>query len=71
MQESVDKSMTESERQGLSLTVMKTFYMFVWKRKEASNCHVMGNREVINQVEQFSQFGIILTSDGSCDKEIK
>ena len=63
----MDKTVTESEKLGLSLSVKKTYCMVISKKKETPKCQLIVNGKVIKQVKQFSYLGSILTSDGRCD----
>ena len=62
---------SESNRFGLSLNVKKTCCMVISKKKEPPKCHLVVDEQIIKQVKQFSCLGSILTSNGSCDTEIK
>ena len=71
LQNLLNSVVTESELKGLTLNRKKSVCMVFSKSTVQPSCNITVNGEKINQVEQFSYLGSLVTHDGRCDKEIR
>ena len=73
LQNLLNSVVTESELNGLTLNKKKSVCMVFSKSTVQLSCNIRPtvNGEKINQVEQFSYLGSLVTHDGRCDKEIR
>ena len=71
LQALVDNVNSESNKLGLSLNTKKTEVMTVSKNKDAPNCHIIMQVNVMKQFSQFKYLGSMITSDSRCIEEVK